>query len=44
MNTTKKILTTVTFLSATSLMAASNGESIFKACATCHGANAEKKH
>ncbi|RXK01019.1 cytochrome C [Arcobacter sp. CECT 8986] len=42
MTTTKKIITTVAFFTATSLMAASNGETLFKACATCHGANAQK--
>ncbi|RXJ97323.1 cytochrome C [Malaciobacter molluscorum] len=41
MTTTKKIITIVAFFTATSLMA-SNGETLFKSCATCHGVNAQK--
>ena len=38
----KKIVSTIIFLSVSSLMAA-NGAALYKACASCHGEKAEKK-
>ncbi|MGB5917660.1 c-type cytochrome [Arcobacter sp.] len=41
MRTLTKILVVSSILSLTSLMA-NDGETIYKACASCHGANGEK--
>jgi cytochrome c553 len=41
MNTLTKIIGTVSILGLTTLMA-NDGATIFKTCAGCHGANAEK--
>ncbi|AXH09929.1 cytochrome C [Malaciobacter halophilus] len=41
MTTTKKILVSMVILGTTSLFA-NSAEVLYKACATCHGANGEK--
>ena len=41
MKTLTKILATISILGATSLFA-NDGATLYKACASCHGANAEK--
>ncbi|AXX87318.1 periplasmic monoheme cytochrome c553 [Malaciobacter marinus] len=41
MTTTKKILVSIAILGSITLFA-NSGESLYKACASCHGANGEK--